>query len=220
MELFLYCSYTHSRRGFVLTRLKGNELVPASLIDAQGGGEKILERFFSYDVFRILWQEFSDYSRIPLLPGTGGAIFGIRGLKGKISDREGVINFAILANKNEIQQLEKMAAGILSDPDGFGLALSRCLFVGGICGYQADIGRLRELLQSIRREDVPEAFQSAWENKGIAYSVRNQLRFAVYVGTWEQVVTYMQPQWLWKSCPKQAYDQEKFAKLLGRNIWE
>lgn len=220
MELYLYCSYTHSKRGFVLTKLSEDGLIPVSLCNAHDRGIQILEKFFSYDAFRILWQEFPDGGNVPIFPGTGGAIFGIRGLKGKFSDRDGVINFAFLARKEELKRLYELAGGILADPDGFALSLSSCLSVGGACGYQADVERVRELLACIHADKLPEAMAQILDGKNNrVYSIREQLRFAVYIGTWEQAAQHMHPHWIWKSCPKQAMSQEAFAQLLGRDIW-
>lgn len=220
MKLYLYCSYTHSKRGFVLTQLMEDKLVPVSLINTQMAGEQILEHFFSYDAFRILWQEFSDNGRIPLFPGTGGAVFGIRGLNGKISDRDGVINFAVLCDRNETAELCRLAAGVLSDPERFVLSLSSCLSIGGICGYQADAGRIRELLTSTQTDHLPAVLRHLPNIRNRAYSVRDQLRFAVYVGTWEQASQHMSPGWIWKACPKQAISQDMFAEYFGRNLWK
>ena len=219
MKLYLYCSYTHSKRGFVLSEVSGDELIPVSLMGAQDRGKKILENFFTYDTFRILWQEFSQHNSIPLFPGSDGAVFGMRGLIGKISDRDGVINFAVLADKGEVKSLWKLAAGILADPEGFVQSLSSCLSIGGNCGYQADAGRIWALLKCIQTEHLPAVLQHLPNPRSKPYSVRDQLRLAVYIGNWEQASEYMIPHWIWKSCPKQAICHETFAEYLGRDPW-
>lgn len=221
MKLYLYCSYANSRRGFVLAELQEKELAPVSLSGSEDPGEQIVDRFFTYDAFRILWQEFPKSSGIPVFPQSGGGMFGIRGLRGTISDRAGVVNFALLADKEERERLEGLALGILSDPEGFALSLCGCLSIGGPCGYQAEGARLWELLDSIHPEAVPERLQAYRDGLGQRmYTVREMLRLAVYVGSWEQAAQYLYPQWIWKARPKQAFSQEEIAVLLGKNLWQ
>lgn len=216
MKLYLYCSYTHSKRGFVMTRLQGEELTPANLSCTQDVGEKIVNSFFTNDVFRILWQEYPGEDSLPVLPKTEGGMFGICGLRGPIEDRNGSVNFALLADREEVPALNRIAAGVLADPEGFALALCRCLSIGGVCGYRADAKTLRELLTSLHDQNA-DAEQD--EKSQLAYSVRELLKYAVYVGSWEQASEYLHPRWIWKIRPKQALSQEEFAELRGRDIW-
>ena len=218
MKLYLYCSYTHSKRGFVLTRLDGDELIPISLLGAKNVGERILDRFFSYDGFDILWQEYSEGS-LPLFPSVVGGVFGIRSLKGKISDRDGVINVAFQAEKHETDKLGKLAIGILADPEGFAQTLCSCLSIGGICGYRADAQQICGLLETLPMENLSEALQQMPIVRSKPHSVRDQLRFAVYAGTWEQVAEGMSLHWIWRSRPRQVISRETFIALLGRNPW-
>lgn len=217
MKVYLYCSYTHSKRGFVLTRLQGDELAAVNLSCTQDVGEKIVYNFFTNDVFRVLWQEYPGEDSLPVLPKTEGGMFGICGLRGPIEDRNGSLNFALLAEREEVSVLNRIAAGILADPEGFALGLCRCLSIGGICGYRADAGMLRELL-TVLHDQTPEAEQDG--KNQLAYSVRELLKYAVYVGSWEQASEYLRPRWIWKLRPKQALSQEEFAELHGKDIWQ
>ncbi len=219
MEVYLYCSYANSRRGFVMTRLEERELAPAGLAEATGAGQQMVYRFFTYDVFRALWLEFPESGRLPLLPQADGGMFGIRGLRGEISQRTGVINFALLADRQELERLERMAAGILADPEGFALALCGCLSVGGTCGYQADGQKVWELLEQVAAQPVPAALREYLDRQSQrVYTSRDLLRLAVYTGQWEQAVECLHPKWLWSSRPKQALTQQEAAELLGKPL--
>lgn len=221
MKLYLYCSYTHSRRGFVMTRLEGDALTACSLSDAEDPGEQMVYRFFSYDTFRVLWQGIPENTAIPVLPGVKYGFFGIRGLRGRISDRDGVVNIAILAERNELAQLDRIAEGILSDPQGFGFALSRCLSVGGLHSYQAEGNRIWELLETVQTQKIPQRMEPVLAGRlSRCYSIRDLLWLAVYVGAWEQAAEYLMPRWIWKLRPKQAISQEEFAGLWGRDLWK
>ena len=83
------------------------------------------------------------------------------------------------------------------------------------------LARLWELLDSIHPEAVPERLQAYRDGLGQRmYTVREMLRLAVYVGSWEQAAQYLYPQWIWKARPKQAFSQEEIAVLLGKNLWQ
>lgn len=216
MKIYLYCSYTHSKRGFVLSQLIGNDLAAVSLSAAEDPGEILVNHFFTYDTFRVLWQEYPEEKSLPILPKTGGAMFGIRGLQGPLEDRTAIVNFAILADKEETESLDRIAAGILRNPEDFALGICRCLSIGGPCGYQADGEALKELLKVIQENHTHRQEDAKIP---IARSVRDMLKLAVYIGSWEQAAENLHPRWIWKICPKQALSQEAFAQLRGKDIW-
>lgn len=216
MKIYLYCSYTHSKRGFVLSQLIGNELAAVSLSSAEDPGEILVNHFFTYDAFRVLWQEYPEAKCLPILPKAGGAMFGIRGMQGPLEDRTAIVNFAILADKEEMESLNRIAAGILEAPEDFTLGICRCLSIGGPCGYKADGEALKELLKDVQENHTHRRGDFKIP---ITRSVRDMLKLAVYIGSWEQAAEYLCPRWIWKFCPKQALSQEEFAQLHGKNIW-
>lgn len=217
MKIYLYCSYTHSKRGFVLSQLVGNDLAAVSLSATEDPGERLVNLFFTYDTFRVLWQAYPEENSLPILPRTGGTMFGIRGLQGPLEDRTGIINFALLAGTEEQELLNRIAEGILASPEDFALGICRCLSIGGPCGYMADGAALRELLRVIQENHTHRQEDT---NISITRSVRDMLKFAVYIGSWEQAAEYLRPRWIWKIRPKQALSQEEFAQLYGKNIWQ
>lgn len=216
MKIYLYCSYTHSKRGFVLSQLIGNDLTAVILSAAEDPGEILVNQFFTYDAFRVLWQAYPEEKSLPILPKAGGAMFGIRGLQGPLEDRTAIVNFAIVADREEMESLDRIAAGILEDPEDFALGICRCLSIGGPCGYQADGEALKALLKAIQENHSHRQEDSQIP---IVYSVRDMLKLAVYIGSWEQAAEYLYPRWIWKICPKQALSQEEFAQLHGKNFW-
>lgn len=204
-----------------MTRLGERELIPAGLAESEDLGEQLVNQFFTYDAFRILWQAFPKKGSIPLFPQAYGGMFGIRGLRGTISERTGVVNFALLADGQELERLEQTAVGILADPEGFALTLCGCLSVGGPCSYQADGQRLPELLDAIRAQPVPTALQEYLDSRSQrVYTPREMLQLAVYTGSWEQASEYLYPRWIWKSRPRQAFSQEDASVLLGKDLWQ
>lgn len=217
MKIYLYCSYTHSKRGFVLSQLAGNELAAVNLSGSGDTGERLVNQFFSYDAFRILWQDYPGEKSFPVFPRVEGSLFGIRGLRGSLEDRTGVVNFALLADREETEELNAIASGILTNPEAFALEICRCLSIGGPCGYKADGEALQALLKNFRGKLKPEGETNFGR---LVCSVRDLLKFAVYIGSWEQAAEYLYPRWIWKLCPKQAISQEEYAQLLGRDIWK
>lgn len=224
MDIYLYCSYTHARLGFCLTRLDGGVLVPASLPDSTAG--RLIDGFFFYDRFRVLWQEYTQESAPVLVPAVSGGVFGMRSLHGRIGDRDGVANFMLGAERDEVERLRSVARGILRDPGAFARKLFACLELGGPCGYQADGASLRGLFDSAGDRESAEPFHPldrfispAVENVQIPYA-RKLLRFAVYTSSWEQVSELFHPRLLWHICPKQAISEKEFLSLYtGRQAF-
>ena len=73
-------------------------------------------------------------------------------------------------------------------------------------------------LQRVRQENHTQ--QQEDPKIPAARSLRDMLKLAVYVGSWEQAAEYLHPRWIWKICPKQALSQEAFAELYGKDIWQ
>jgi len=214
MQLYFYCSYTNASRGFYLTRLEGGQLVPASL--SPEGGEGAADEFFSYDRFRFLWQEFPQSAS--LLPAPAQGILGVRGLEGKFSDRDGTVNFVLLCPREELEVLQRLALGMLSDLDGFVRELLPCLSIGGPCGYQADATQLEEVFRTAcgRWERGAQLAGSAVPLSGTRpLSARELLHLAVYTGSWKQASEHLQPAWLWKLRPRQCVSQEEFSRWFS-----
>lgn len=204
MKLYLYCSYAHSRQGFTLSCLEDGLLVGTHLCGSEDAGEQAVNRFFSFDHFRILWQEFPENPKNPLVQRSSGGIFGVRGLRGRISGRDGVANFALLAEQDELPLLEAAAQRILGDLEAFSVQLFDAIVIGGDCGYQPNGDTLQKLIDGLHHApgDGP---------RKRVRSARELLRFAVYIGSWKEASSQLTPLWLWKKCPRQAISEAEFA---------
>lgn len=223
MDIYFYCSYENSKRGFYLTRLEGDKLVPENLSGRKDRCGQLVDRFFTYDDFRILWREIPENNAIPLFPTAERGMFGIRGLQGMMSGRRATGNIALIAGANELKLLRNIAVGIISDTDSFAASLFNCLSVGGPCGYSADAKAIRTLTDTLGKtkpeeRNLPNRIKELIRQSedGRPMSERDLLRFAVYVATWEQAAEHMTPQWLWKKRPVRALSIQEFEKL--RNI--
>ena len=221
MDIYLYCSYENSSRGFYLTRLEGNILVAENLADSEDRCGQLVDRFFTYDDFRILWQEIPKSNTHPFFPAAECGMFGIRGLQGYISERRAVGNLAIAAGADELPMLGNIAAGIITNTDAFGPAFFNCLSVGGPCGYSADAEALRTLIGDLGRnapdeKNIPYAMRELLRrsDKSRLLSDRGLLRFAVYVATWEQAAERLKPRWLWKTRPARAFSITEFEEIM------
>lgn len=210
MQIYLYCSYTNARRGFFLTRLEGDGLIKADLSSTADPGERLADRFLSYDIFRVLWMEYPEEGRT-LFPSPIGGFLGLRGIKGHFSQRDGVINMVLLAGREELETLENTASFILSDLDSFTRRICACLSVGGPWGYQADGSGLSSLIEEAGHTSgtLPPGAQPRKE----ARSVRDLLRFAVCTSTWEQAAEQLGGGLIWHLQPRQALDREEFTRL-------
>ncbi len=171
MDVYFYCSYEHSQRGFFLTRLQDGQLVPA---DWMGGDcpPDVVKDFFSYERFRILWRDFSEEAESLLFPAPTHGMFGIRGLEGQMSDRAAIVNLALVAQAHEREYLKELALRILGDFDGFVKQLFSCLSIGGKWGYQLDA---EAFLQWQKEMDICGAVDGN-ETDGLADPANRQFR--------------------------------------------
>lgn len=145
MEIYLYCSYEQSQRGFCLTKIEGNTLVSCP------NAPEIIGNFFYYDRYQVLWQDIpADLQPNKQEVAIKGSFFGLRGLKGRIQGgRWGSANIALLTNDpGELSALRRMALGILGDVDQFNVLLLQQLSIGGDAGYLLDVPVLLQYLNA------------------------------------------------------------------------
>ena len=242
MDVYFYCSYTKARLGFCLSKLEGNTLLPVNLSGSMA--ERQVNDFLFFDRFRVLWQELTPENAINDLkqptgfrkfwqeqvlghtpkeappPELTGGVFGMRSLQGNISDRDGVINFILVAGQNELELLQLVALGILASPDKFTSALFSCMEIGGPCGYQLNARAFWELINSIYwrpEQNVAHPlgnFIAPSVSEG-EVSMQNLLRFAVLVSSWEQAREHFPPGSIWQMCPPQAINEDQFLSLYS-----
>lgn len=212
MEIFFYCNHSNSRRGFYLTKLCDTGLTDVSLSYSDDKCEMMLDRFFSYDYFRVLWLDIPKDDTVLFNPEARASIFGLRGFTGEISGRKGYLNLAFLAKEDEMFKLKKIIGSILDDIEDFVRGVFGCLSVGEKNGYEINTERFGELLDKLESDDngqLPVIVRSA------CLTQRDLLRFAVFSGSWEHVSQTISQSWIWKIRPKQAIDENQFLELFG-----
>lgn len=213
MEVFFYCNYANSKAGFQLTRLKSGKLVSTSLFNSGNKGELLIDRFFSYDLFRVLWTEIPTEDSKPFKAEAQSSFFGIRGLTGTISDRSGYLNIAFLSGKDEILETEYLARGILTDIRKFTKETFLCLSVGGETSYELDSARFSSLIdRTINSEYRPLPITETLNQSNT--TLRSLLKFGVLSDSWEAASSLFEPKWLWKLRPGQVIDDEEFKKFI------
>lgn len=230
MEIYFYCSYEHSRRGFFLTRLEEDGLVPAEDGDRQP--PEMIREFFSYDRYSFLWRDLCPPVDKPWQrPQCTGGFCGLRSLRGTMADgRSGTVNLAFLAGPEEETLLRRTALTILADYSGFRSMIFSWLFVGEPCGYQLDVPAFRDWLHRcggasrLRRlveADSPAArLLPGLQRTRPPRLERDALRLAACTCTWKEIYESMGSRPIWRRRPRCAITEEQFdAAFSGGPVW-
>ena len=210
MQIFFYCNYSGSVQGFRLARLTPEGLTPTSLYECKDPAFRTVDRFFSYDCFRTLWLEFQREGTVVQSPESYRGMFGVRGLTGRIEDRDGVVNIAFLAESYELEELDSYAVGILSDMRGFSSRLFSCLSIGSDIGYTLDVASFNCLAARTKQNtDILLPFPI----RVFTDSSKDLLRFGVHIGPYEQAINSVCPMNFWPRKPEQVIDEKTFMSL-------
>jgi len=107
MNIYFYCSYQQSKRGFFLTRLDHGSLkpVPAEPVERY---DKLAYEFFSYDYFQVLWRHHAENENALFVYKPAFSFLGIREMKGTISERSGVCGMALIAQADKSGLLQEI----------------------------------------------------------------------------------------------------------------
>ena len=210
MDIYFYCNYINSRKGFFLTKLSDSGLVPATFMYSDNKYDVFLDRFFSYDCFRILWYKIPENESASFFPSSNACVFGLRNFTGEISDRKGYLNLAFLAKDDEVETLEKLADGILADINGFVECVFSCLSVGGKNSYELDAEKFTALLRQTTTKENSRFFVS---KKSSPLTAKDLLRFGVFKGGWDYASKLLGESLSRKSCPKQMLEESEFERL-------
>lgn len=229
MKIYFYCSYEHSRRGFFLTRLEENGLVPAE--EGQQVPEIIWE-FFSYDRYSFLWRDLCPPVKQPWQrPQCTGSFCGVRNLRGSMADgRNGTVNLAFLAEPEEEALLRRTALAILADYSGFRSMIFAWLSVGEPCGYRLDAPAFQDWLRrcgsagQLRRlvaADAPAArLLSSLQCMQPPRLERDTLRLAACTCAWREIYEAAGSRPIWRLRPQNAITQEQFdAAFSSGPVW-
>lgn len=212
MEVYFYCNYNNSSRGFLLTKLCRDGLKSVTLFNSQNKGELLVDRFFSYDCFRILWLEIPKNNTHFFKPETENIFFGLRGLNGTISGKKGYLNIAFLADNNEKEEMENLVRGILCDISCFSDRVFNALSAGGKDSYELDTEKFTAIIDSAVNNEYTYL---PFNIKTTCRTLRDLLRFAVYVGAWEDAYPNLESDAIWKIRPKQAINEKNYTQLFN-----
>lgn len=233
MEVYFYCSYEHSQRGFFMTRLTQTALVPA--IGSGVTPPEVVREFFSYDRFGLLWRDLCGAEPVPTLnPPVTGSFFGLRGLTGAMSDgRNGVVNLAFHARTDEeMTHLRRTVLAILGDYDRFVVELFAMLRTGGDCGYELDTAAFCKWLEGCRSARALRPVSSrASKALGLLPRVSRReppklqtqlLHLAVCSWRWDEIHPALGSSLLWRHKPRCVLTPEQFHQYFQGNgpLWE
>ncbi|MBR3802339.1 MAG: hypothetical protein IKK37_02700 [Clostridia bacterium] len=210
MDIYFYCNYINSRKGFFLTKLSDSGLIPATFMYSNDKYDMFLDRFFSYDCFRVLWYKIPKNESASFFPKSNASFFGLRNFTGDISDRKGYLNLAFLAKDDEIATLDKLADGILADINSFVAAVFSCLSVGSKNSYELDTQRFMAVIgQAMAKENS----QFYVLKKSSLFTAKDLLRFGVCKGGWDYASKLLCDSISGKSRPKQMLDESEFERM-------
>ena len=224
MEVYFYGTYERSAAGFTLMKYEAGRLIPISWEESALLPPEV-DSFFSYDCFRILWQEIvSDKKKGMLLfPKPDHALLGIRNLQGLVSGREAYVNVVFWAALSEETILRKMLLWMLDDYRGFMTGLLGCLSVEAE-GYQMNQEAYDTWLQCVS-ERTEEDWKDETEEKRIRVrkltdrqfrpiTERDLLRFGLCTSTWKEVQNYRFQEKIWKIPPISVFEGECFSAIF------
>ncbi len=226
MQIYLFCSYEHSQKGFYMTRLENGVLVPAIGRDTNAPGA--VREFFSYERYFALYRQNCAGDQ-PIMPNSTGSFFGLRHLEGLIDGRKATANLAILAEAGEFAALRQSALTILGDVEAFRRSLFAALHIGGPCGYEAD-EKLAAFFQNAQRpgafslrvpanDPAAEVFAGLQKAAPNALTQLGSLHFALLSASWDEVAPTLGTLFRFKK-PKTVWDSDKRPLLLSRGaLW-
>lgn len=222
MDVYVYATFQHSQRGYVLMRLTGEGLRP---VDAKEHTDtlSLARDFFFQDTFHMVWRDFCLSGRrsgLRLLPDLSMA--GIRGMEGWISERQAVLSFAAAGEMEELGRLRRILMNFLGDYQFHTRKLFAALSVGEDGYLNAD----RELfLGSIMDKSGEEDYERIkayrrgrlWERlthlESSALTERELFRFAVCSTVWDEASAHFSPGWFWKKAPDGVISRKVYEEL-------
>lgn len=227
MEVYFYCSYEHSQKGFFMTRLADGQLMPVEDIPQK------VEEFFSYDRFQILWYDLCEQETQKLWkPQPNGMFFGLRNLRGQMTDGRGcTANLLLFADSDEVAALRRIALSILGDYPAFERQFTGWLSVGG-CSYELNTQAFCAWMDACSEASQLERYADPkskaanllfWMQRVEEPHIELELlRLAVYTGSWKDVQSVMGQRVAWMVKHPCALSPEEFESIFVREapLWE
>lgn len=234
MQIYFYCSYAHSSRGFFMTRLDGTCLTPQD----EAALPEAVEDFFSYARFRFLWRELEERTapQMQVEPGECvavqpqaepalirmGAFLGIREIHGTLQDgRSAVMNLAMLGDAEEITMIRRIALTLLSDYDAFEARMIGLMSVGGPCGYEIDGASFCSWLDACAGNSVLKRNADGQVPAGLLPHLTREpqtepdlIRLAACCYDWERLRRYFGDGPEWQEKPAGMYSLSAFDRIF------
>lgn len=211
-----------------MTRMAEDAIIPCHT------PPEIVEDFFCYDRFRILWRDFCDGTQKNWYhPQLAGSFCGIRNLSGPIGDgRTGYVNLAFLTETaGDITALRRIALSILGDMQRFTEMMLSLIRIGGECSYEIDCEGFRAWMDRctgasrmklmIPPNDPVIPILKKMNRKTPPVLETDLFRFAVLSSDWKTVCGGLGSSLLWRVKPAAALTPEVFAEqFLHRSpLW-
>lgn len=225
MEIYIYGTYQRSAMGFTPMKYEAGRLAAIP----PGGSAQLppeVDAFFSYDCFRVLWQEIisgGSHGKL-LFPNPDHALLGIRNLHGQVSGREAYINVVFWTDISEEGLLRKLLLWMLDDYREFMSGLIECLYLEEE-GYQmrgetydAWLQRAGKRRESISGEEMSEEqrrVRRLVHRQRRPVTERDLLRFALCTSTWQEVQNFRYQEAIWKIPPRSVFEGQYFAPIFG-----
>lgn len=227
MEVYFYCSYEHSQKGFFMTRLESGELLPAETVPEN------VEAFFSFDRFQALWYDVCSQQEQTLWkPQPYGSFFGLRNLRGEMADgRRCTANLLLMADADEVTDLRRIALSVLGDYPKFQQQFTGWLRVGGH-SYELNTQSFSRWMEACSHAGHLERFAGpntrashllAWMQRVEEPKLATDLlRLAVYTSSWKDIQQIMGKGIAWKLKHPCALTPEEFEEVFIREapLWE
>lgn len=222
MKLYIYGTYEHSQKGYMLMRVNKEGLEPVAASE-DSDALRLAREFFFYDGFRMVWRDVctsGKRERLALVPEW--TIAAVRGMEGNISGRRGNVNLAAVGEPEESSFFRRMVLGFLGDYDFHVRKVFSSLSIGE-GGVLATDGE--KLLKSLMEQSGDEDYGKIKAYKGgqlwealirlerTALTERDLLRFAVCQSQWKEAARELTPGWLWKKEPPGVIGSEVFERL-------
>lgn len=234
MQIYFYCSYAHSSRGFFMTRLDGRRLAAQE----EAALPELVSDFFSYARFRFLWRELGECAAVQPQAEPGkcaavqsqtepgairtGAFLGIRELHGTLRDgRSAVMNLAILGGADEITVIRRTALTMLSGYDAFETRMIGLMSVGGPCGYEIDLQAFRAWMDACAENSVLKRTAGSQVPAGLLPHLTKEpqtepdlIRLAACCYDWERLRRYFGDGPEWQERPAGVYSLSAFDRIF------
>lgn len=224
MDIYFYCTYENSGRGYYPTYFDGTGLREA---DGNSGIDmpQTVKDFFFYDRFKLLWRYYVN--SCSLFSENGYEFFGIRNVKGNIgktgTERTATVNAVFLAGKKESDLLRRIALYAIGNYPSFALDITSMLTVDRDKGYDIDgaafiswITRKKNILNEAytQHDEATQLLNVLMDKKQISFMHIGLLKFAVCTESWENIQPSMGKGFSVNKKPREAISYGEYERIF------